>query len=79
MRTVQYQDFGKTIKGYVENSRQAAGRYYFFCIGWNVINETITVIDEGTPQIAEIQNFWGKDLSGTVSGRDSLSTSVSLR
>ena len=35
---------------------------------WNLIHETIYTIDGGTTNAAEVQYFWGLDLSGTLQG-----------
>ena len=35
---------------------------------WNLIHETIYTIDGGTTNAAEVQYFWGLDLSGTIQG-----------
>ena len=35
---------------------------------WNLIHETISVIDGGTTNITEVQYFWGLDLSDSLQG-----------
>ena len=35
---------------------------------WNLIHETIYIIDGGTTNTTDIQYFWGLDLSGTLQG-----------
>ena len=35
---------------------------------WNLIHETISVIDGGTTNITEVQYFWGVDLSDSLQG-----------
>ena len=35
---------------------------------WNLIHETVATIDGGTTNVAEIQYFWGLDLSDTLQG-----------
>ncbi len=45
-----------------------AERRDFVWDDWNIVHETVSVINGGTTNVSEIQYFWGPDLSGTLQG-----------
>ncbi len=45
-----------------------AERRDFVWDDWNIVHETVAVVDGGTTNVSGIQYFWGSDLSGMLQG-----------
>lgn len=43
-------------------------RHDFVWDNWNIIHETIAIVNGATTNVTEIQYFWGPDLSGSLQG-----------
>ena len=58
----------KTVQRYADSNWQTIELHSFVYDSWNLIHETVATISGVTTNTAEIQYFWGADLSNTLQG-----------
>jgi len=58
----------KTVQHYMNGDWQTTEYRTFIYDGWNLIHETVAIVNGATTNVTEIQYFWGADLSNTLQG-----------